>query len=354
MMAPEVAQGEARLDEVLRRARLTPNQAIVMASDLLNCVRTIDAASDPRGQVVAGEGSSMNIGALAATLEGIAKATLPFPSSGNATLGAALEALALEAHDTTVEELARRLPGPSPDEARARRELGSLAALVADHDVGGVRRTAEERIGMALEPYVHPAVAARSPFAPGERKSGAKKSRRRLLARSGAAAMVLFAAFAGGYQALHRRVAADLHRLVASSPTSSASNAPAPLAALGPTSAGFISGVEVRPLSACTNNQGCQLALVLDLRPQARPQTLSWHFVVVERCGGRSVVEGGGSASVPAGAPSLVVLGKTRLPATTWLSLSAVVQPYGVSSTPVALRTGSGTCRTHAARTFGA
>jgi hypothetical protein len=99
-----------------------------------------------------------------------------------------------------------------------------------------------------------------------------------------------------------------------------------------------VTGVDLRPLAACTPGAPCGLRVLARVLPAADPQVVGWSFRVVDGCTGTAWTAPGGTVTVPPGADSAVAVQSVPLPALPSVAVVAVTDvPAAAASPPVAV-----------------
>ena len=108
-----------------------------------------------------------------------------------------------------------------------------------------------------------------------------------------------------------------------------------------PPSAGFVAGVDLRLLHACTAGTTCTVRVFVRLVPTPEPQLVAWSFWLMDRCTGATITAPGGTLTVPAGAGQAAAVGTLALPEWAAAALVAVTDRPAVAATAPVL---VGTC----------
>ena len=126
--------------------------------------------------------------------------------------------------------------------------------------------------------------------------------------------------------------------------------APTPPASVGtlqpaaPSSAGFVSQVELLPLSDCTPGGHCSFKSVLHLQGPHAAASLTWDLVAVDRCSGAQSVVSSEQSTLDPSWTQVWASDQVSLPSTHPTMLYAVAEsPYRVASAPVEIA-GSAAC----------
>jgi hypothetical protein len=115
-----------------------------------------------------------------------------------------------------------------------------------------------------------------------------------------------------------------------------------PVTPPAPASAGRVTGVDLRPLAACTPGAPCSVRLLVRVAPAPEPQVVTWSYRVVDRCTGTASTLPGGSLTVPPQADRAAVVTDVPLPPLAGVAVLAVTEtPAVASSAPVS----AGSCR---------
>lgn len=158
--------------------------------------------------------------------------------------------------------------------------------------------------------------------------------------------VVLAGVVAGEVAFLRDRIGTDIGILLDAGRSGAAQPAPRKpdglsIAAPAPPTAGAITAVDLRALTACAPAAPCAVRLEVRLDPRPDPQTVTWSYRVVDRCTGAAGTAPGGTVTVPAGATRADVTGTVPLPDAPAVALLAVTEvPASAASPPVLV----GTC----------
>jgi serine/threonine protein kinase len=120
---------------------------------------------------------------------------------------------------------------------------------------------------------------------------------------------------------------------------------PGPVPVLAPASAGFVTGVVLRPLATCRPHSGCPLTVTIRLSPSVEVEHMHWAFTVVNRCTGARTDVPGGSMTAQPWWTYVYATRTVRLPAARFLAVVAMTTaPVRAASRPFLVATGSRTC----------
>jgi hypothetical protein len=319
--APAPTEG-VELSRLLALARLTPQQAVVIAAAVLA------EAGEPVGRP-----------ALAAQLEEIAAAAR-YPGRRADPAGDRL----LAALDRAVADL------PAVGVATVALRLEEAAGSV-DRDAVRAELTALVR---AMPAGVRGPAGAPSPQvrrAPSERRglSGETGNPGRRVAAWLLSVLVLAAVVLVEVVVLRGKISTDIGLLLdAGRGGEAAATAPAPegrpTRAPAPAAAGTVTAVDLRPLARCTPNAPCTLRLLVRLSPRADPQVVTWSYLVVDRCTGTTVSAPGGTVPAAPDGEDVVAVGTVVLPDLPSVAVVAVTaSPAVAASSPVTVGSCGGT-----------
>ncbi|NYJ07585.1 hypothetical protein [Petropleomorpha daqingensis] len=313
------------LSRLLALARLTPQQALETGAGVL-----ADAASR--------SGPAADPGPVAARLEEIAAAArFPGrrPDPATDPLLDELDRAALDLPRVGVAAVARRLAEAAAaiDRDAVRAELAALVAAVpaGARGEGGPARA--------------PSAAARSGrAAPLETTNRGRRVAAWLLSVLVLAAVVLVEVVV-----LRGKISADVGMLLDAGrgggrTTSAATSDGPPVRAPAPAAAGSVTRVDLRPLAPCAPGGACTLRLLVRLAPRADPQTVTWSYLLVDRCTGATSTAPGGTVPVAPNGEQAVAVGVVALPALSSVAVVAVTgSPAVAASPPVSVGSCTGT-----------
>jgi hypothetical protein len=358
------------LTRLLSIARLTPVQAVALATDVLTelekrCgargdagpiplrIETVYVGTDGLAYLVEDDASvpAKDPAADAVLNELTAAAWRPTMDSDRPTTGplATLDRAAAEA----------RLPGAS---------VAAVASLLREADTAGgsEARTELARMvsavnGGALAPP-HPPLTSAPAIAP---RPPRPQRRRRSLARALAgrtwkwvlSIVVLVTVVVIEIALLRDTITRDIEAVLeaggAGSEAPTSTQAFLPVAPVAPTAAGTVTGVDLRAVNQCTPDAECLVRLQVALQPTAEPQTVTWGFQVFDRCTGATTTVPGGEVTVPPDGDRAVAVVSIALPPGEALAVLARTDlPSTAASAPV-LVPSDASCGTPAAEPSG-
>ncbi|MGY1699806.1 hypothetical protein [Geodermatophilus sp. SYSU D00766] len=348
--APPVPRDGVALPRLLALARLTPPQALELATAVLEAVAELPAAgaADPAGApggvvvgpdgcVVLDGGPPPTASAVAAVLAGVAAATRPGADPTADPLSAAVDAGIADLPGDGVPAVARRLTESAAalDRGAVRAELGALVrAIGAGGPSGGP-----------------PPAAVRAPVARPVRREGSRTAR-----RVGAwllSVVVLAAVVTVEVVVLRDDIAEDVEVLLDAGRSGEEATAAEPepdgvaIAPPAPAAAGSVTGVDLRGLTGCEPGTPCTVRVQVRLVAGAADQQVTWSYLLVDRCTGATSTAPGGTRTVPAGGTRAEAVGVVALPplpavavlAVTDLPAAAASAPLPVGSCPPELLT---------------
>ncbi|MGY1590854.1 hypothetical protein ACI79D_02640 [Geodermatophilus sp. SYSU D00708] len=333
-------------------ARLTPSQALELAAGVL-AEAAEGGEPDPGGDpVLAGEVVVGTDGRVA-----LRTAADGGPPTGGPAVAVVLADLVGAARvrgrpvDPAAEQLLTRLERAGADLPVAgvpavARTLGEAAAAL---DRGAVRAELAALVravgGTAAGRGAGPARAAGDPSpegraAPaGEAASGGSRTTRRRIGAWLLSVLVLGAVVAVEVAVLRDDIATDVALLLDAGrseapPSTEPEPDGPPVVPPAPPAAGAVTGVDLRPLDACTPGAPCSVRLLVRLAPAPGPQVVTWSYRVVDRCTGAAQTAPGGTVTVPAGAERAEAVGTVPLPAVAAAAVVAVTEQPAVAASP--------------------
>jgi serine/threonine protein kinase len=120
---------------------------------------------------------------------------------------------------------------------------------------------------------------------------------------------------------------------------------PRPVPVLAPVSAGFVTGVVLRPLATCRPHSDCQLTVTIRLAPSVEVEQMDWAFTVINRCTGARTDVPGGSMTAQPGWTYVYDTRTVHLPAARSLAIVALTTaPVRAASRPFLVASSSRTC----------
>lgn len=339
-----VGAADLPLERLVALCRLTPDQARVLAADVLGALAgdpgdstdpTIRVGRDGRARWCPGaDGREVARAALDRLVDACAPGTLP------ARLVPLVDAEGAVAHPG---EVPTELDVGEVRDAGARRALGAVV----------VRATRDE-LPRDVTP-APPAVGGPVPARPWSWRRAGRTAWRRtwpwafallvLLAVVGVEVVLLRGRIAGDLEALHAAGAPVVPTTVAPAPAGPPAM-PVPVPA--PPAAGPVVGVDLRAVPPpCTPGAVCPVRLLVRLRApgpgEAPPAVVTWHVEVVDRCTGARTVAAGDRVPVPAGAAEVYGLASVTVPPGRSLALVPVVDtPARAAGDPLSV--GGATC----------
>jgi hypothetical protein len=359
------------LDRLLSIARLTPVQALALATDVF-------AELEKRG------GESVDAPPVPLRLETVrvgedgraylVEDDVPVPERNRAAPAAVLDELAAAAWRPAGES-ERPATGPvaTLDRAAADARLpdGSVtavASLLRDADAAG---GAEARVELARMVSAvsgggfappHPQTTSAPPIIP---RPPRPRRRPRSLARAFAgrtwkwvlSVVVLVTVVVIEIAVLRDTIAHDIEAVLeagrSGSTATTSTAALLPVAPGAPAAAGTVTGVDLRAVHQCTPDAECEVRLQVALQPTAEPQTVTWAFQVFDRCTGATTTAPGGTVTVPPDGNRAVAVVSVALPPGDALAVLARTDlPSTAASAPLLVPSDAG-CGTPAAEPSG-
>ena len=262
-------------------------------------------------------------------------------------------------------DLEHAVLGAAPDDAGAallRAEIGALVAKVSRNAETDEAPPTRQRPRAAARPaFVPPRLPRSAVPSAAWQPPGRRPPRSRWIAAAVAVLVLLAAGLIVARKPvgsltdrlLHRHTAAaKTSAKPATHPTPPARSAPAPHVAmpkpvpvLAPASAGFVSGVVVRPQTTCRARSGCPLVVTIRLAPAAEVEQMDWAFTVVNRCTGARTETRGGSMIAQPGWTFVYDTKTVQLPSARSLAVIAMTTaPVRAASRPFLVATGGRTC----------
>jgi hypothetical protein len=366
-VAPDSGLSLARL---LSIARLTPAQAVALATDVFT-------ALEKRGGDRAGP-IPLRIDTVHVGADGhadLVEDDAPVPVKGSAAHMVLDELTAAAWRPTTDSDRPTTGPVAALDQAAAKARLpdASVAAVAsllreADTASGSEARTELARMvsavnGGALAPPHPPLTSSAPPIAP---RPPRPQRRHRSLARALAgrtwkwvlSVVVLVTVVVIEIALLRDTITRDIETVLeagrsgSAAPTTS-TQAFLPVAPAAPTAAGTVTGVDLRAVNQCTPDAECPVRLQVALQPTAEPQTVTWGFQVFDRCTGATTTVPGGEVTVPPDGDRAVAVVSVALPPGEALAVLARTDlPSTAASAPV-LVPSEASCGTPAAEPSG-
>jgi hypothetical protein len=357
--------GGVTLNRLLAMARLTPAQALALATDVLTGLeesssaerptsvlgsRVVQVTTDGRARVV-GDGRPCDVTAQAGVRAGDLAAVAVLlgdlqaatcPSARDSDLVAALDRAAAEARqpEGRVAIVAATLrAADAPRGAQARAELARLVSAASGSAPG--------------------AAATRTAAPPPTERPVPERSRRRrptaaraMVAHSAAvhpvtrrtwgwilSVVTLIVVVLTEIFFLRESIERDIQAVLEagrSRPSSTVAPVLPPVVPPAPAAVGTIAYVDLRPVERCSPGTSCALRTHVRLQPQAGPQTVTWAFQVLDRCAGTATTVPGGTVTVPPNADRTDVVTNVMLPTAPALAVLALTsQPFRAASEPV-------------------
>ncbi|WP_156993085.1 hypothetical protein [Pseudonocardia acaciae] len=348
------------LTQLTRMARLTPQQALVIAAEVVSeldqrreagtavggvdehnvwvgfdgqarLVDTVSPAAPEPGAVEPAGASARSVlahlGRVLADGDRTGEPATALTSAIGLDGGIAASATALRS-------------AAAPSTGRARSELAALVTALTGGPNAPSTRSPTPPTTPRAQPPAAPEPARRAPLA--------------ALARGGRwflAALVLIGLIALELALFGNRIEADLATLHAAGrpaatpgavPTPVPAPAPPPLPV--PTANGPVTKVDLRPLASCEPGQACQTRLQVWLRPGTGAQQVGWTFQVTDRCTGATWQRPGGSMKVGENGDQLSAVTEVDLPAGQALALTAVLAAPAPVASPTLLLPADATC----------
>jgi hypothetical protein len=370
---PVTPKAGLSLTRLLSVARLTPVQAIALATDVFTelekrCgdrgdagpiplrIETVHVSADGHAYLVEDDGPvPVKDSAAHAVLDELtAAAWRPTTDSDRPTTGpvatldrAAGEARLPDASVAAVASLLREADTASGSEART--ELARMVSAVN---------------GGALAPP-HPPLTSAPPDPPDPPRPPDPQRRRRPLARALAgrtwkwvlSIVVLVTVVVIEIALLRDTITRDIEAVLEAGRSGSAAptstQAFLPVAPVAPPAAGTVTGVDLRAVNQCTPDAACAVRLQVALQPTAQPQTVTWGFQVFDRCTGATTTVPGGEVTVPPDGDRAVAVVSVALPPGEALAVLARTDlPSPAASAPV-LVPSDASCGTPAAEPSG-
>lgn len=344
------APGGLALTRLLALARPTPPQALELGLGLLDAL--LVAAADGTAPDVVDPGVTAEGRVTTAALPAGGRgrpaqqvlvelaATARRPGAADPAAERVLAELDLAATDLatgSVAAAARRLGtvAGGVDRARIRSELGALARAV-----GGTAATP----GGGLR--VLPSEGARGRSAPATAPRRGRSTGRRVGAWL-LSLVALGAVVAGEVVLLGDDIRTDIDLLLdagrsGEQPEEEPEADGLPVVPPAPPAAGPVAGVDLRALGPCATGAPCAVRLLVRVVPAAEPRTVTWSYLIVDRCTGASSGVPGGAAPVPPQADRVAVVGVVPLPALPGLAVLAVTDAPAVAASPPV---STGSCR---------
>ncbi|MGY1625228.1 hypothetical protein ACI789_23735 [Geodermatophilus sp. SYSU D00965] len=335
-------------------ARLTPSQALELAAGVL-AEAARGEEPDPGGEpVLAGEvvvGTDGRV-ALRTAADGGPPAGGPAVAVVLADLGGAARVRGRPV-DPAAEQLLTRLERAGADlrvagvpavartlgEAAAALDRGAvraeLAALV--RAVGGTAAGRGASGGGAGPARVASPEGREAPAT--KAATGGSRTARRRIGAWLLSVLVLGAVVAVEVAVLRDDIATDVALLLdagrsGAPPSTEPEPDGPPVVPPAPPAAGAVTGVDLRPLDACTPGAPCSVRLLVRLAPAPDPQVVTWSYQVVDRCTSAAQTAPGGTVTVPAGAERAEAVGTVALPAVAAAAVVAVTEQPAVAASP--------------------
>jgi hypothetical protein len=351
-----------RLTRLLALAALTPEQAAEVGAGLLAAVAEVAEGPDNGG--VAADRVRI----------GVDGRVVLAPRSGNDP-GAADRVAAVLA---TVADCARERAGdPDPKAARLLDELDRAAAelSVTGEPVAGESVTGESVAGRRLEQAcatfdrdavrgeLGALVKALGPTADGRTGAGPGGAARerppvgppggRTRTTGGRVwAWVLSIAVLVGVVALEVAllrddIVADVDLLLDAGRSETAPSAAPepdglPIPPPAPAAAGAVAGVDLRALETCSPGEPCTVRVLVRLVPAPDIQTVTWSYLLMDRCTGATDTAPGGTVTVPPEVGQATAVGTVALPPHPAVAILVVTDRPAVAAGPPLL---TGSCR---------
>jgi hypothetical protein len=115
-----------------------------------------------------------------------------------------------------------------------------------------------------------------------------------------------------------------------------------PVALPAPPAAGAVAGVDLRPLGTCSPGEPCTVRVLVRLVPAPDVQTVTWSYLLVNRCTGATDTAPGGAVGVPPGVGQAAAVGTVALPPHPAVAVLVVTDRPAVAAGPPLL---TGSCR---------
>jgi hypothetical protein len=115
-----------------------------------------------------------------------------------------------------------------------------------------------------------------------------------------------------------------------------------PIPPAAPAAAGAVAGVDLRPLETCNPGEPCTVRVLIRLVPAPDVQTVTWSYLLVDRCTGATETAPGGMVTVPPEVGQAAAVGTIALPPHPAVAVLVVTDRPAVAAGPPLL---TGTCR---------
>jgi hypothetical protein len=115
-----------------------------------------------------------------------------------------------------------------------------------------------------------------------------------------------------------------------------------PITPPAPAAAGSVAGVDLRPLETCRPGEPCSVRVLVRLVPASDIQTVTWSYLLVDRCTGATDTAPGGTVIVPPETGQAAAVGTVALPPHPAVAVLAVTDRPAVAAGPPLL---TGSCR---------
>lgn len=115
-----------------------------------------------------------------------------------------------------------------------------------------------------------------------------------------------------------------------------------PILPPAPAAAGAVAGVDLRQLKTCNPGEPCTVRVLVRLVPAPDPQTVTWSYLLVNRCTGATDTAPGGTVTVPPEVGQATAVGTVALPPHPAVAVLVVTDQPAVAAGPPLL---TGSCR---------